>query len=164
MRAPVSFSVVHFFILFFLLALLLPWAKRGQDLTVVCSEAQHSSFSLSSWDHFLKVTTHTYIQTQSIHSNKPMETYGRAEGEVRRGLKKCKTMHFLSQTPSVTQTHFHTHSAAVNLYACDSQVNKVTCLCTLSEELFLRTFQVYSCRVTHFHHPHQSCTHNGMYL
>lgn len=48
----------------------------------------------------------------------------------------------LAQARSITRTHryIHTHSAAVNLYACDSQVNKVTCLCTLPEKLFFKDF------------------------
>lgn len=58
-----------------------PRAEKVQDLTVVCSEAQQSSFSLGSWDHFVKVTTHTYIWTQAPHVNKwGVESHGMAEG------------------------------------------------------------------------------------
>lgn len=45
LRALSLFLCCHFF---FCLALSVPRAERVQDLTVVCSEAQHSSFSLSS--------------------------------------------------------------------------------------------------------------------
>lgn len=137
---------------FFCLARSIPRAERVQDLTVVCSETQHSSFSLSSWDHFLKVTAHTCIQTQATHSNK--RSIWPPMGGLREEPDKC----------SLSLTHTHTDNATINVYACDSQVNKVTCLYTLPENVFLRTSQVYHCLVTHFHRLHQSCTHIGMYL
>lgn len=162
LRAPVSFCAA------FLPCSLCPQSRKGTrpDSAVLWGSAQ-LLFIKQLRPLFEGYHTHLYPDTSHTLQQTGYRSPWEGWEEVRRSLINVKPYIFtLSSCLHRSHTHIYTHteSAPVNLYVCYSQVNKVTCLCTFPEKLFLRTSQVYNCLVTHFHHLHQSCTHTGMYL